>query len=74
MPPIGAGCHELRIVDRDHTWRIVYHIAADAVVILDVFSKKTPATPPTVAAACRKRLEAFQTLSKKKDSSAKRKT
>lgn len=73
MPAIGAGCHELRIVDRDQTWRIVYHIARDAVVILDVFSK-TQATPPAVITACQKRLEAFQTLSKKKDVHAKRKT
>ncbi len=74
MPGIGSGCHELRIGDRDQTWRIVYHLAQDAVVILDVFSKKTPSTPPAVITACRKRLEAFQTLSKKKDAHAKRKT
>lgn len=74
MPAIGAGCHELRIVDRDQTWRIVYHIAGDAVVILDVFSKKTLATSPTVITECRRRLEAFQTLSKKKNANAKRNT
>ena len=65
LPAVGAGCHELRVVDRDQTWRIVYHIARHAVVILDVFSKKTPATPPTVMAECRKRLEAFLALAKK---------
>jgi phage-related protein len=64
----------VRIVDRDQAWRIVYHIAPDAVVILDVFSKKTPVTPPTVITECRKRLETFQTLSKRKDANAKRKT
>jgi phage-related protein len=74
MPTIGAGCHELRIVDREQAWRIVYHIAGDAVVILDVFSKKTAATPPVVITECRKRLEAFQTFSKKRDTHAKRKT
>jgi phage-related protein len=74
MPSIGAGCHELRIVDQNHTWRIVYHIEPDVVVILDVFSKKTPATPATVISECRKRLETFQTLSKRKDANAKRKT
>jgi phage-related protein len=37
MPSIGPGCHELRIVDGNVSWRIVYHIATDAVVILDVF-------------------------------------
>ena len=74
MPVIGAGCHELRIVDRNQTWRIVYHVEPDVVVILDVFSKKTPATPPTVITECRKRLETFQTLSTRKDANAKRQT
>ncbi len=74
MPAIGAGCHELRIVDRDQAWRIVYHLARDAVVILDVFSKKTQATPPRVIAECRTGLEAFQALSKKKDPDANRTT
>ncbi len=74
MPAIGAGCHELRIDDREQTWRIVYHIARDAIVILDVFSKKTPATPPTVITECRKRLETFLTLTRTKDAHAKRTT
>ena len=74
MPAIGVGCHELRIVDQNHTWRIVCHIEPDVVVILDVFSKKTPATPATVIRECHKRLEAFQTLSTRKDANAKRTT
>jgi phage-related protein len=62
MPVIGPQCHELRINDTNHTWRIVYHIAADAVVILDVFSKKTAATPGEVLANCRRRLAAYQAV------------
>lgn len=38
----------------------MYHIASDAVVILDVFSKKTQMTPKTVLDACRKRLKAYR--------------
>jgi phage-related protein len=73
MPTIGPGCHELRIVDRDQTWRIVYHVAPDAVVILDVFSKKTAATPNAVIAASRRRLQVFLALSAgKKDRDEKR--
>lgn len=73
MPTIGPGCHELRIVDRDQTWRIVYHVAPDAVVILDVFSKKTAATPKAVIAASRRRLQVFLALSAgKKDRDEKR--
>jgi phage-related protein len=41
FPTIGARCHELRIVDRESTWRIVYRIDGGAIVILEVFSKKT---------------------------------
>lgn len=37
MPSIGAGCHELRINDEKLTWRIIYRIDPDAIVILEVF-------------------------------------
>ena len=33
MPDIGRRCHELRIPDADKTWRIVYRIDSDAIVI-----------------------------------------
>jgi phage-related protein len=56
MVAIGARCHELRIVDRDHNWRIVYRIDPDAIVILDVFSKRTRQTPSEVIDRCRSRL------------------
>jgi phage-related protein len=59
MPAIGTRCHELRVNDRDQTWRIVYHVAADAVVVLDVFSKKTEATPKAAVDTCRTRLAAY---------------
>ena len=60
MPVIGRGCHELRVVDRDVTWRIVYHVDADAVVILEVFSKKTQTTPKQVIETCRARLAMYR--------------
>jgi len=41
MPRIGTACHELRLRDSDFAWRIVYAIQTDAIVILDVFAKKT---------------------------------
>lgn len=40
MPGIGPRCHELRIIDGDHTWRLVDHVESDAVVILDVFPEE----------------------------------
>jgi len=58
MPAIGRQCHELRISDRDQMWRIIYHVAPDAIVILDVFSKKTQATPVQTVEVCQKRLAA----------------
>ena len=56
MPVIGPRCHELRIQDKDKTWRIVYRLDEDAVIVLDVFPKKTPTTPQTVLETCKKRL------------------
>lgn len=40
----------------------MYHIAADAIVILDVFKKQTEATPEGVLTACQRRLGEFQRL------------
>ena len=60
MPDIGRGCHELRIVDETRTWRIVYGIRTDAIVILEVFSKTTRTTPEAVLRICRKRLEQYR--------------
>jgi phage-related protein len=59
MPAIGRQCHELRIGDRDQAWRIVYHVAPDAIVILDVFSKKAQAIPVQIVEVCQKRLAAY---------------
>jgi len=56
MPGIGPRCHELRVQDAAATWRIVYRLDHDAVVIAQVFSKKTPATPKSVIDACKRRL------------------
>ena len=56
MPIIGRRCHELRIVDAGQTWRIIYRLDADAVVIADVFSKKTATTPTAAIDVSRTRL------------------
>ncbi|MDP9193345.1 MAG: type II toxin-antitoxin system RelE/ParE family toxin [Acidobacteriota bacterium] len=62
MPAIGSNCHELRIDDGDVTWRIFYHIDSDAVVILEVFQKKTRAAPKQAIEVAKKRLRAYQRL------------
>lgn len=62
MVAIGARCHELRVVDRDETWRIMYRTDPDAIVIIDVFSKKTRRTPREVIDRCRSRLRRYDEL------------
>lgn len=59
MPSIGTRCHELRIVDEDVCWRIIYPIDPDAVVLVEVFGKKTGKTPKHIIEVCRKRLKEY---------------
>jgi phage-related protein len=60
MPAIGARCHELRINDENKTWRIVYRIDKDAIVILEVFEKKTQKTPAEVLDNCKRRIRSYE--------------
>ena len=64
MPVIGARCHELRIQDKDVTWRIVYRSDSDAVIIAEVFAKKTTATPKQVIEVCKERLRSYDDATK----------
>lgn len=59
MPSIGRSCHELRVPDKDQNWRIVYRTDEDAIVILQVFAKKSRETPKAVIEACRRRLRNY---------------
>ena len=59
MASIGARCHELRINDARASWRIVYRVDSDAIIILEVFSKKTQQTPKTVIDTCKRRLKDY---------------
>lgn len=59
MPTIGKRSHELRITDNNVIWRIVYRTDDDAVVILDVFEKKTSKTPKSVIDTCKARLRDY---------------
>jgi phage-related protein len=63
MPSIGARCHELRITAVAQ-WRLVYRIDTDAIVILEVFAKKTGATPKAVIAKCCERLKGYENAGK----------
>ena len=63
MSIIGPRCHELRIVDEDKIWRIIYRLDEDAVVIAEVFAKKTRTTPSQVIKNCKRRLRDYDALS-----------
>jgi phage-related protein len=62
MPGIGPRCHELRIQDARLTWRLVYRVDQDAVIICDMFAKKAQTTPQSVIGACRRRLSTYDRL------------
>ncbi len=59
MPSIGSGCHELRINDKNVTWRIIYRIDPDAIVIAEVFKKKTNKTPQHIIETCQRRFNQY---------------
>lgn len=59
MPTIGSRCHELRVRDAGQNWRIVYRVDADAIVIAEVFAKKTGKTPKRVLDTCAARFRAY---------------
>jgi phage-related protein len=64
MPSIGRRCHELRIIDGDLSWRIVYRIDQDAILILEVFNKKTQQIPKQVIATCKDRIRDYEDATK----------
>ena len=59
MPSIGTHGHELRIRDKDKIWRIVYRIDTDAIVVANVFMKKTETTPKKVVDVCKSRFRMY---------------
>jgi len=59
MSSIGRRCHVLRIIDESDTWRIIYRIDEDAIVSLEVFSKKTKQTPKRIIDTCKARLRDY---------------
>lgn len=66
MPSVGPRCHELRIRDQRQrvTWRVIYRVDGDAVIIGDVFAKKTAKTPQGVLEACKHRFRLYDETSR----------
>jgi phage-related protein len=62
LPAIGPGCHELRVVDQATAWRIVYCVDEHAVVVLEVFAKKSQRLPLSILRTCQRRLAAYRAI------------
>ncbi|MBR9975255.1 MAG: type II toxin-antitoxin system RelE/ParE family toxin [Bacteroidetes bacterium] len=67
LPVIGPRCHELRIRDGPLSWRIIYSLNADAIVILAVVKKKSRVLPSSTISTCKNRLEAYTRWEQEKD-------
>lgn len=59
MPAIGPRCHELRVKDARAEWRIIYRIDPDAILVVEVFGRKTRETPDQIINTCRRRLREY---------------
>lgn len=59
MPSIAPRCHEVRVRDRSHNWRIIYRLDDDCILIVEAFRKTTRQTPKHVLANCQRRLRLY---------------
>ncbi len=59
MKGIGNGVHQLRVSDKNQSWRVIYFTDADRVVTLYVYSKKTQKTPKRVVDICKRRVKSL---------------
>ena len=67
MPSIGKACHELRVNDKNKTWRLFYFLNKDAIVILEVEEKKTQETPKETIKICQQRLKNHEEAQQRKN-------
>jgi len=59
LPNVGARCGALRVRDAGHNWRIMIRADADAILVLEVYSKKTRKIPDEVIWRCQDRLKRY---------------
>lgn len=62
LPDVGAHCGALRVRDAEHNWRIMYRVDFDAVLVLEVYSKKTRKIPDEVIQRCKQRLKHYDAV------------
>ena len=59
LPNVGPRCGALRVRGAEHNWRIMYRVDADAILILEVYSKKTRKIPDEVIKRPKGRLKRY---------------
>lgn len=59
LPDVGKRCGALRVRDAEHNWRIMYRVDPDAILILEVYAKKTRKIPDEVIERCQERLKRY---------------
>ena len=59
LPNVGPRCGALRVRDAQHNWRIMYRADSDAVLVLDVYSKKSRKIPDEFVSRCKERLKRY---------------
>lgn len=59
LPGVGRRCGALRVRDAEHNWRIMYRADSDAILVLEVYSKKTRKIPDEVIKRCKERLSRY---------------
>lgn len=71
MPSIGKNCHELRVPDQNKSWRIVYQVRSEAILVVAIFEKTTRRTPRPIIDTCQERIkrydDALKAAKKKED-------
>src|SRR5207245_321270 len=59
LPTVGARCGALRVRDGEHNWRVMYRVDADAVLVVEVYAKKTRKIPQEMIDRCKRRLKDY---------------
>lgn len=72
MPSIGRRCFELRITDEDKIHRIICRVDPDAVLVGEVFMKKTQRTPDQVIENCKSRFAEYDRVAREAARAAKK--
>jgi phage-related protein len=61
---VGARCGALRVRDGGHNWRILYRVDSDAILILEVYAKKTPKISAEVIDRCQARIRRYDSATR----------